>query len=110
VIFRAWKVATASDPTPDLTVPLPPARPRTFERGLKHAFVDANSREWGVFDCVRVSGRLVIVGAGSIAAELRVFIAGDGAKRQYAFRLEEQRDLDAASLEQQLGASVPLVE
>lgn len=64
-------------------------------------FVDRGGGQWRVFDCLTASQRLVVLGAGSHAAELRVFISALGAKRVYYFHPNEPRVLDLSSIVRQ---------
>lgn len=64
-------------------------------------FVDDTGGQWRVFDCLTASQRLVVLGAGSHAAELRVFISATGAKRIYQFQASESRVLDLPSIVRQ---------
>lgn len=73
-------------------------------------FLDGAGGEWKVFDCFHVTGRLVILGTGSMAAEERVFEPLAGPKRVYRFQLGEPRNLQVAHAQRQFAASTLLTD
>ncbi|HKO16440.1 MAG TPA: hypothetical protein VJU87_09375 [Gemmatimonadaceae bacterium] len=84
--------------------------PTVFTRGHALYYVDAFGAEWSVFDCLDVSGRLVVVRTGSKAAEFRVFSLLNGLKRRYEFRTTESRELEMQRLERQMAESEAMLE
>ena len=90
---------------PDLAAAVP--EPFLYASGPTHCFVDRGGREWNLFDCMEVSGRLMTMRLGSYAAEYRMFVATNTEQRLYCFAFDESRAPHAVTVERQLRESRP---
>ena len=81
--------------------------PSLYVSGPTHRFVDRCGREWNVFDCMGLSGRLMMTRVGSLAAEYRMFVAMNTEQRLYCFAFAESRTPHASAVERQLRESSP---
>ena len=85
-------------------------RPFVIPNGASICLVGADDASWSVFDCLRIAGRLVIVGTGSPNARFRLFAPVAGQPRVYEFHGDESREPEAQNLARQLRAAVALDE
>jgi hypothetical protein len=93
------------DPMPDLATAAP--EPCLYVSGPTHRFVDCRGREWNLFDCMELSGRLMLIRVGSPAAEYRMFVATNSELRLYTFDFSESRSPYTLAVERQLRESGP---
>ena len=91
---------------PDLSAAV--REPSLYVSGPTHRFVEQCGREWNVFDCMGLSGRLMMTRVGSLAAEYRMFVAMNTEQRLYCFTLAESRTPHARAVERQLRESTPI--
>jgi hypothetical protein len=90
---------------PDLAVAAP--APSLYVSGPTQRFVDRRGREWNVFDCMEISGRIMPVRVGSPAAEYRLFVATNTEQRLYRFDFDEGRTPQPVAVDRQLRESRP---